>query len=550
LPGAYNQAIYGGGGFDAFLMKFDNSGARKWATYYGGSELDRARASCMDNLGNLYVSGNTFSTDFPVMNMSGAYNQTSLGGVDGMNDLFILSFNNDYCNSGSSNYSHVYISDVVLNDLSNSSGGSYYSDFTDLIMSATQGTSYPVSLSFWKDHGSLKADWRVWIDLNIDGDFDDAGELVFSVDNKSGSANGTITIPSSTSVGLTRMRISMRDGSGDFGPCDVHNSGEVEDYAVDLQPVVALPPVADFEGTPTTVTVGNSVDFSDLSLNDPTSWAWSFEGGTPLNSTDQNPTVTYYTEGTYEVSLTATNAEGSDIETKLNYIIVESGGGCNTVSNVFPKDPLTHSGTGFSSTSYDFGAPGHSDVSFVVSDLGAKIKGSPNNRYIDLVTISYTDNIGSQIFGTFSGENTNTVNVDISGPVYSVTITLEDGYDGNPPGTLSVDPSSISSCPPAGASPQIDDFSDNRFNSNILDLSVYPNPTSEFLTIRYELNKESDVEMTLTDINGQNVHNLKLHQFAAVLSNKIDVSHMPEGIYFFHMRSEDQVTSRKIIIMK
>jgi PKD repeat protein len=81
-------------------------------------------------------------------------------------------------------------------------------------------------------------------------------------------------------------------------------------------------PVADFSGTPTTLCEGNTVTFTDLSTNTPTGWAWSFPGGTPSTSTSQNPTITYNTAGTYNVTLTATNAFGSDPDTKTNYITV------------------------------------------------------------------------------------------------------------------------------------------------------------------------------------------------------------------------------------
>jgi PKD repeat protein len=67
---------------------------------------------------------------------------------------------------------------------------------------------------------------------------------------------------------------------------------------------------------------GNSVSFSDLSANTPTSWSWTFTGGTPSSSTAQNPTITYNTPGTYQVQLTATNTGGSDAETKVGYITV------------------------------------------------------------------------------------------------------------------------------------------------------------------------------------------------------------------------------------
>ena len=80
------------------------------------------------------------------------------------------------------------------------------------------------------------------------------------------------------------------------------------------------PPVANFSASSTNITIGDAVTFTDLSTNTPTSWSWTFEGGTPSTSTDQNPVVTYNTEGTFDVSLTVTNAEGSDTKTITNYI--------------------------------------------------------------------------------------------------------------------------------------------------------------------------------------------------------------------------------------
>jgi photosystem II stability/assembly factor-like uncharacterized protein len=78
---------------------------------------------------------------------------------------------------------------------------------------------------------------------------------------------------------------------------------------------------ADFEADQTTICAGSSVNYTDLSTS-ATSWSWVFEGGTPATSTDQNPTVTYNTAGDYDVELTASNASGSDTETKLEYISV------------------------------------------------------------------------------------------------------------------------------------------------------------------------------------------------------------------------------------
>src|SRR5262249_55481423 len=64
-------------------------------------------------------------------------------------------------------------------------------------------------------------------------------------------------------------------------------------------------------------------NFFDQSTNNPTSWQWSFPGGTPSSSTEQNPTnICYNLPGTYDVTLITTNAYGSDTLTLNNYITV------------------------------------------------------------------------------------------------------------------------------------------------------------------------------------------------------------------------------------
>ena len=76
-------------------------------------------------------------------------------------------------------------------------------------------------------------------------------------------------------------------------------------------------PVAAFSGTPLTGEGPLAVQFTDASTGAPASWAWDFgDGGT---STLQNPSHTF-NPGTWTVSLTVTNALGSDIETKTDYV--------------------------------------------------------------------------------------------------------------------------------------------------------------------------------------------------------------------------------------
>ncbi|MFA5416341.1 MAG: lectin like domain-containing protein, partial [Methanoregula sp.] len=79
-------------------------------------------------------------------------------------------------------------------------------------------------------------------------------------------------------------------------------------------------PVASFTGTPTSGTAPLAVRFTDTSTGSPTSWNWSF--GDESYSTEMNPHHIYSVKGTYPVTLTATNAGGSNSLTKTGYITV------------------------------------------------------------------------------------------------------------------------------------------------------------------------------------------------------------------------------------
>ena len=57
-----HQNTYGGGNYDAFLVKFDGNGTRLWSTYYGGSGEDVGRSCTVDAAGNVYLTGYTSST--------------------------------------------------------------------------------------------------------------------------------------------------------------------------------------------------------------------------------------------------------------------------------------------------------------------------------------------------------------------------------------------------------------------------------------------------------------------------------------------------------
>jgi len=79
-------------------------------------------------------------------------------------------------------------------------------------------------------------------------------------------------------------------------------------------------PVASFTADDTSGTEPFTVQFTDLSSNDPTSWLWDF--GDDSTSTLQNPSHTYIDTGTFTVKLKVTNSAGSDSLTKADYITV------------------------------------------------------------------------------------------------------------------------------------------------------------------------------------------------------------------------------------
>ena len=114
---------------------------------------------------------------------------------------------------------------------------------------------------------------------------------------------------------------------------DGSNTKTVPNYIT----VTIIPVVADFSANTTTPSNGDSVQFTDLSTGTPTEWSWSFTGGTPATSTEQNPSIQYNTDGTYTVALTASKVGSTDNETKVDYI---------EVTTVVPVVPITEFATG------------------------------------------------------------------------------------------------------------------------------------------------------------------------------------------------------------
>ena len=84
-----------------------------------------------------------------------------------------------------------------------------------------------------------------------------------------------------------------------------------------------IPPFANFVGNPKVMCDSGCVNFSDISMNTPTSWTWQFPGGVPPTATGQGPVqICYNTIGQYDVTLIVSNAYGTDTLTRTGYISV------------------------------------------------------------------------------------------------------------------------------------------------------------------------------------------------------------------------------------
>jgi PKD repeat protein len=72
------------------------------------------------------------------------------------------------------------------------------------------------------------------------------------------------------------------------------------------------PPVASFSWAETEIYPGTAIHFQDQSSGAPATWLWSFTGGTPANSSDTNPIVSFSSAGSKTVSLTVRNVESQE----------------------------------------------------------------------------------------------------------------------------------------------------------------------------------------------------------------------------------------------
>ena len=140
--------------------------------------------------------------------------------------------------------------------LSNTSGRNdgAYRNFGDLTAgSMVPGGVYQIELTPAYRGNGFTQDFHVYVDWNQDAEFTDDELVLQEVAPRGGVATGSFTVPPSTGVGLTRMRVIMQFNSVKTNGCpnggNQRYSGEVEDYCLDLTPVEGCPPPRELVAT-------------------------------------------------------------------------------------------------------------------------------------------------------------------------------------------------------------------------------------------------------------------------------------------------------------
>ncbi len=140
------------------------------------------------------------------------------------------------------------ITNVTMGTINNTTGieVNNYGNYSSLSTNVAQGATIPVSITFGT---GFTYDTNIWVDWNNDGDFDDAGESVYtgvSAAPNPSTLNASFVVPLTQPLGPRRLRIGSIDSptftGGALTPCRVGSYQAFEDYSINV--VVAPPPLS------------------------------------------------------------------------------------------------------------------------------------------------------------------------------------------------------------------------------------------------------------------------------------------------------------------
>jgi len=238
------------------------------------------------------------------------------------------------------------ITNVQLDSINNTSGTAIegYKDFTcSKRTTLTVGSQYLLKVTSAGSNDNVK----IWLDQNNNGIFS-TSEVVGSFNASTSPTNQVVFAAPSSPLLNTPLRLRIISDNSSFinTACQIPSTGQYEDYSVIFKNT-STAPTANFAASSQTVNIGGTINFTDLSLNGPTSWQWTINGGTPSFSALQNPSASFSSVGTYLVKLKVTNTFGADSAVQTIQV----------VSSVTMCATANQTTTGTSGLLYDSGGP-------------------------------------------------------------------------------------------------------------------------------------------------------------------------------------------------
>ena len=496
----------------------------------------------------------------------------------------------DYCEASTSTEDE-WIAQVICGDIDNSSswqGG--VANYTDITTTLEAGVDEPITI----ENGNAWASdiVTVWVDWNMNKELGDDGNETFQLTNVGGSGQtftGDITPPDDQPDGQYRMRVRMTYSTAPT-PCGNSSYGEVEDYTV----LIAGTLTAAFTADVTAGCEDLTVNFSDNSSGDVISWDWTFEGGDPATSIEQNPTVTYDVIGDYDVTLVVDDGSNTNTTTESDYINildVPEMAATPTGENDLCEN---NDNTNYSTT----GATYATEYVWMISPADAGvITGNGMDAEVNWAN-DYFGDVEISVYGTNDcgdGDESTAFDVtveplpeaadDITGSetgcqgyteIYSVpAITYADDYvwTMDPPeagtttengaectviwsdtyeGIATMKVCGTNDCGDGAWSAEFEVMVENCTgigsirNNGIV--AIYPNPSTGVFTV--EFNATDIVNLSLVNAIGEVVYQMDRLELNGAFTHQIDLANVAEGIYYLKMSGKSINKIEKIVISK
>lgn len=376
-----------------------------------------------------FIAGTDRNSQNPIVQFSGAgclnakLKVTNIVGSDSTTKICYITMRN-YCPPGLANTpnSDLGFSNVTVGTINNNSaiGLTEYTNYADSSFGKTtvyRGGVYSLSVS--RNTNDLNMSRKAWIDFNLDGDFDDAGELIGSdLNNKNLTATYNFTIPITAGIGSARLRVGSTYGNTFLTPC-ASDRGEFEDYVLEVGRDM-VKPVITMLGQDTVYVEVNK------SYTDPGATALDNLEGNITSKIIKTSTVDTSQVGFYTIAYNVSDVYGNQADTKIRVVAVRVDM-TPPVITVLGSNPVTiHVG----GTYTDAGATAIDNYSGVITSLISTIN-PVNVNVVGTYNVIYSV---SDYFG-FTDVKTRIVNVvDTVRPVinapasyiHSVKVPLND----------------------------------------------------------------------------------------------------------------------------